>query len=553
MNKFIDQLKSDIWAILFFGLASVVILWQMLLPGYILTLDMIFTPEARVYVEPGVIQNSLPVKITILALSFIFPVWLIQKFIIFGLFFLMGFLAYKFMPVPKNYSVPYWAGIFYMANPFTYERFLAGHWLILTAYSLLPLFIYLLINFFDSPIKLNGIKLFATLFLISIFSLHLFVIGVLILIAFSAVKISIKDFRSIKLIIQGSGLILIFSLYWIVPFVLNFSQANINNFSHANWEVFATASDKNLGTIFNVLSLYGFWAEDLPWASYFIWPKDNIIFWTSSFFLMMVLLILGSVKSYKQDNKQFKLFLSLIFAGLIFSAGAGESIFKVFNEFLFNHVWFWKGFRDTQKWTAIIILGYAYFGSLGVYTILNNLQSKLKGDKLKIITLILFLIPVLYTHTIWGGFARQLKAVWYPSSWHEINEVLKQDTSDYFVLYLPWHQYLSLDFNQRLITQNPAKEFFGPKIIQGDNIELGSIYSQEGSHLNKQVENILLNFGDGQDKVLLELAKFSIKYIIYDNSFDFSSEELIRFDPVESKNLNIIKVSEDLTLLKVLL
>ena len=51
--------KHIFYIALFLGLA-VLILWQMLMPGYVLSLDMVFVPEIRVDTTSSGFLNDLP-------------------------------------------------------------------------------------------------------------------------------------------------------------------------------------------------------------------------------------------------------------------------------------------------------------------------------------------------------------------------------------------------------------------------------------------------------------------------------------------------------------
>ena len=173
----------------------------------------------------------------------------------------------------------------------------------------------------------------------------------------------------------------------------------------------------------------------------------------------------------------------------------------------------------------------------------------------KYFIIIFCLIPALYTYTIWGGFSRQLRPVWYPNSWQQVNEILNQDQTDFRVLFLPWHQYLSLNFNQKLITLNPAKEFFDQEVIQGGNMEIGQIFSQGGDKINREVENILLAAKQNSDQETIRLLKDKrIKYIIFSHDLDELGlgEKGIEFILQPSDNLEIIFDSSYLTLYKII-
>ncbi|MFA5021563.1 MAG: hypothetical protein WC508_00570 [Patescibacteria group bacterium] len=558
----IKTIKENSLAILFFFIAAALIIWQLFLPGYVLTLDMVFTPKIKIFLASGEFYNSLPFKYLLAAVNYLLPGWVIQKIVFLSLFFSIGYLAYYYLPLPKKNFAPYWAGLFFLANPFVYERFLAGNWLLLFGYAGLPFFIYYLLKFFQQPNWPNSLGLVFSLLLIGLFSLHLFTMAIILFFGLTiyklikagvAKKIDLVKKIFVKLLIVGI-LTFLFSSYWLVPYFLNAQQSVINNFNQEQWTVFKTATNSSLGTTLNVLSLYGYWGENQPWANYFLWPRANFIPWLIIAILLFCLVVIGFCQGRKSKNREVTvIFLVVGLMGFIFSCGLSDTIFKSLNLWLFKHIWFWQGFRDSQKWTAFLVLSYVFFGALGVDAILDFAKRKIK-PAVKIILIILFTIPVLYTYTIWGGFGRQLQPVWYPNSWSEVNKILNQDRAgDYQVLFLPWHQYLSFKFNQYLIIQNPAKDYFDQPIIQGENMELGGVWGQGQNLLVQKIEDILRQSSDeSQPETLRKLALEGVKYIIVSHDLE-GMKQAINFIPVESAELRQVFDAEDLTLYQIML
>ena len=190
-------------------------LWQMFLPGYVLTLDMVWGGS-----------------------------WITQKLFLIALFFALFYLPVKFFPFDIDSKFKYWAGIFFTVDPFVYERFLAGHWLLLLLYAMLPPLVYYLVKLFQN---------FKKYFL----------------------------FFSFWLL----AALLIFGFYF-----EHFTQIlKISNPEY--WQIFKTSSFLIGGSSAKVIMLYGFWGESYPWASYFIWPKLSLAL--PVFALIAGLVILG--------------------------------------------------------------------------------------------------------------------------------------------------------------------------------------------------------------------------------------------------------------------
>lgn len=528
---------------LIFGGGAVVILWQMLWPGYILTLDMVFTPKMRFFLAGGDFYNTLPVNYFLKFLNLFLEGWIVEKIILFSLFFCLGYLAFKFLPVPDKYFSKYWAALFYTVNPFVYERILAGHWRIILAYAFLPPFLHYLIKFGRERRGKDAFLIFLWLLIIGFSSLHFLVMAALvsgIYLIFIFLKNIISDKKKATALLKWSligGLIFfVISSYWLIPHLLNKSPSIVSTFDNSHWQAFATASDARLGTTLNVLALYGFWGEGQPWANYFLWPKDNFIFWSIVAVLLFFIIGAGIYSSLKNKESRFLGFgfLILSVSAFIFSCGLGQTIFRGLNLWLFENIDFWAGFRDTQKFSAWLALGYAYFGAIGLAAIMGYLE-KIKFKFSKQILIILFLIPIFYTYTMIGGFARQLQPVWYPSDWFRVNDILNRDTSDFKVLFLPWHQYLSLDFNNNLITANPAKKFFDKPVIQGENMEIGGIFSQAGGDENKEIEMLIFDKNKSSEEIIAELKERGVKYIV--NYEKLTENDYLKYKFLNSRNL----------------
>jgi len=543
--------------ILFFLGTTIIILWQMLKPGYILTLDMIFAPKIKFLFTANDFYNFLPGYLLLKLFNLFLEGWVIQKIILIALFFCLSYLAFKYLPVTKKYYLNYWAAIFYTINPFVYERFLAGQWPHLFAYAFLPPFIYYLFKFRQKPTWLNISWLFGWLFLIGIFSLHFLVIASITLIIYlvyyfikNLIRHKKKLAKNLLLISLTAILIfLILNSYWLIPYFINQDQIIINDFTSENLQAFKTSTDSKIGTSLNVLALYGFWAEKEPWSQYWLWPKDNFIFWSILAILFLIIIITGLILGLKNKKERSIsiFFLILGFIAFILSAGISQTIFKNFNQWLFDNIYFWSGFRDTYKFSSLLVLSYVYFASLGIAWIMD-LFSKTKFKK--IIFYILFLITILYTYPILGGFARQLQPVWYPQSWHQVNQILNQDENEFIVLFLPWHQYLSLNFNNKLIIANPAKIFFDKSIIQGKNMELNNIFSQNNDQEYLQFENLIINQNNlSNNKIIEKLVKKNVKYIIF--AKDLKYIDFLKYSFLESEKLKIIHDSPEIILYKI--
>ena len=187
---------------LLFLIITATIMWDLLKPGYIFSLDLVFPPYMDLYntiygieqFRPAFITTQLPLYILIGALSKLVPMWLIEKIILFLIIFLSGVSAYRLLPL-KSDIARFYAGLTYMINPYVYLRFLAGHWKILLAYALMPLALKYFISFMEKPNKKLLIYVVFLMSLVSMANIHNFILFIIILFLILAFKFVTTDHR----------------------------------------------------------------------------------------------------------------------------------------------------------------------------------------------------------------------------------------------------------------------------------------------------------------------------------------------------------------------
>lgn len=518
----------------------------MLLPGYILTLDMVFTPEIKALFSGTNYNNALPFYYILHFVSGFIPAWIIQKIILFILFFGLGYFSYKFLPLSENKTVRIFSALLYTVNPFVYSRFLAGHWTHLMAYALLPVFVHWLLKFTKSPSFKSSIKLFVSILLISLFSLHFFTMLAVIMavwfLVYAIKYLAINNLVLLKLtfknLLCGVSLFLILGSYWLIPVIVR-GQAFEQRFDRQHWLAFAASGHDKISTTVNILSLNGFWAENQPWSRQFAWPQDYQVFWLALIIIWFLILI-GVIYGFKNKDLRPRVifFSTLGILAFVFSTGAGDTVFKNFNISLYEHVPFWRGFRDSQKFVGLLALSYAVLSGIGLGICIEWLQKK-KEKFVAYFPIVILFVPVLFGYLLWGGFRNQVRAVWYPEAWYQAKNIIQVDNSDYHVLFLPWHGYLSLNFNANLLVANPAKRFFGTKAVVSKSVELEGIYDQELNAAYLQLDQVIKN---GQSLVPNEMIDYfevqDIKYIIYFQ--DLNSVDNLHYEFLASPRLKML-------------
>jgi len=140
-----------------YAVVALLILLPLLGRGYILTLDMVFTPHIR---WPVGGTNSYPFWVLLHYLNQLLPSDVIQKLLLFTIFLLAGVGMHRLVrnidvrckQTAGQYTLgAFVAGTLYMVNPFTYERLMAGQYAVLFGYALLPWLARALLIFLERP------------------------------------------------------------------------------------------------------------------------------------------------------------------------------------------------------------------------------------------------------------------------------------------------------------------------------------------------------------------------------------------------------------------
>lgn len=493
---------------------TLLVLAPLLRPGYVLTLDMVFTPQIRM---PSAITNDYVLQAALHILNEVIPSQIIEKVLLLGIFFLAGFGMNRFVrSIAHAGNGAYVAGIFYTINPFTYDRLMAGQYLVLFGYALLPFFLYALRKFVRSPGLRTSLWLVCWSVIASIVSIHS--IGFMLLIAGIVGGCSIWSRRKTKGYIQQLVrcsvlvifLFLVASSYWLIPIALGHGGAASEVAGYGGSGAFATVGDSFIGKFANVIRLQGFWLEA---RNMFVLPETQIPLWGLLMLLIWVCVGCGVVSLWKSGKRLLVVSIgAMILLGVLLSTG-------LWNEALINALPLFAVYREPQKFVTLVALGYSIFIAFGVDTILRVCAREMGNLGLKGATILAWVLPLVITETMLWGCHGQLQASTYPADWFTVNTILDHDHQDFHVLFLPWHFYMYFGFVGRIIG-NPAPTFFDKPVIVSDNPELPGAVAINPTTTTKRVDMLLPDLADGQ-AMGTALAPLGIKYIVLAREYDY--------------------------------
>ncbi len=513
---------------------------------YVLTLDMVF-PIKKFFTEyfygftPPVWGGHLLIS-SIIELT---PAWLPQKLFMFLIIFLSGISMHSLIDT-KSSLPKYFAGMFYAVNPFVYVRFLAGHWVILLAYSIMPFAVKSFLDLLDNRSRKNLIRSLLLTTLVGAINSHILVLmflvySILVIFKFYQIK---NEAGAMKNLLRPlsifTALFLLLNIYWLLP-LFTAKSTLINQISQADIYTFATRTSV-FNAAFTIASMYGFW------RSGYIYAKDFIPFWYLLFLFILFLTVHGFINNYRSTSLSLpvKAFAAVAVIAVILGSGIYGPFPSVF-EFLFNNIFFFRGLRDSHKFAALLALSYSYLGALGVAELEKVARNGSYKKLARAMVIIALVVPFIYSFTMFNSFWDQLKPTDYPEDWYKVNEFLNKDPQDYNVLFIPWHLYMNFkwipNMDKRII--NPASGFFDKPIIQGENQELGGIYSQSTNPAQRYVESILSD----RDKITNlgeRLIPLNVKYVLLTKEADYKEY----FFLFKQADLELIKETENFYIFK---
>ena len=461
------------------GLAALLILAPLLLPGYVLTYDMVFVPRpalTRELLGLGTsVARAVPSDLLVALASRALPADWVQKLVLAGILAGAGLGAARLAPtgLPAGRAA---AGVLYVWNAFVYERLLMGHWALLVSYAALPWVVLAAAAYrgdgaegtsgaatarrWTGPPSLR--RLAAALAVAAVSPPGGVIASVLALLVagFPGRRRRPASMRRLALV---GGVALVLNAPWWVPSVLYPGGVPVRPVGVA---AFASRPDGPLGTVGSLVTLGGIWnANVVP-------PGRDSLLWLPAFALVVVVAAVGwrrCVAAGRLDGGAVGGLLAAAGIGLLVAAAGALPGLDQGLRLVVEHVPGGGLLRDGQKFVAPLAVALAAGFGAGVEWLAGLLATPARR---RVAACLLVATPLLLLPTLaWGAWGR-LGVARYPASWAEARAAVTADRVPGGLLVLPWHLYVGFPWNHDRVVLQPAQRYFPRRVVTNDDLEL---------------------------------------------------------------------------------
>ncbi len=509
MKRFFEKYY---WLV-FAGIA-IVLIYPSFSPGYIFALDWAISP----FITWSDIVWTNPVGWVICDIfSVILTSAIFQRILLFAIITLAGIAGFRAAKNTHNIFAQYFAGLFLIFNPFFYARMIEQTMLIGAGIVALVWFwIFLMESLEEGNIKkMIGAAVCAAL-AVSFFAHSIFFVG-LIFFAFTLKQYVIKE--------EWKKFFMMIAIFWVIVLCVNGNwiiasategntwASKVVNFTQDDLDAFRTRKIGGHSVYTTVLSLQGYWGE---YQDRFVSVQDNFL-WSSAFVLIFMLALYGVIRTWR-DGMFTRTFVMLFLIAYVLAIGVASPVIKPYVLLLYEHVPYYIGLREPQKWVAVMMFIYAYMGAWGLKSILDHKKTKEYRTEVGLLCVIL---PVVFSFSMIRGVHEYVVPQNFPAEWHEVRNFLQTERVEGKVLFLPWHSYLYFDFAQKNIT-NPAKRYFGTRVISGNNVEFGKVYSNFSDAQTHMIQKYVSD-GKNTKEFAYDLCTINVQTVIVAKAEDWQN------------------------------
>lgn len=431
-----------------FGLAAVVF-GPLFGSGCLLLRDAVSTP--RSFLTDSALglgdaaPRAVPQDALVAVLAPVFGGCLVVKVILLAALWLAGWGAARMVRglLPSLGAGPTMvAGTVAIWNPYVAERLLQGHWSLLVGYAALPWTVATAVRLRQG----SGWPAWAALAL-CLAAAALTPTGALLAGLVAVISVGVRRIPATL------ALTVLVSAPWLVATTLSGAGGS----DPAGVAAFAARAEPGLGTIGALAGLGGIWNADAVPGS------RTGYFAIAGAVVLLVLVALGVPTLWRRRANPVIAALGVLSVGaVVFAALAATAVGLDVMRWGIEHVPGWGLVRDTQKWVALAMPGYALAAAAGCAWLTRRTQNAVVPALVSIVLLIAVLPDLAW------GVSGAMRPVHYPASWQIVAAEMESADDDTDAAVLPGGMFRVFPWAGDAPVLDPA-----PRMLPRDVLQTG--------------------------------------------------------------------------------
>lgn len=431
---------------------ALLVLLPVLMPGYVLHVDMVFVPQQTLLPWNlgigGGLPRSVPQDAVVSLLAGPIPGQVIQKSVLLASLVLAGMGAGKLAGPSLAVQLP--AASIYLWSAYTASRLLMGHWGLLWAASLLPWVIVA-----ARTARQRGQWL--PLVLLCGFGALVPTGGILL--ALLAIPLA-TGFRSVltpaRRVLVIAAVIAVNAPWWLAAV----RSSSMHESDPLGLVVFGARADGVGGVLTSVLAGGGVWNSEATLGS------RTTLFAAMGVLLLVALAALGWQRWWRDNPPEAVVLGALAVLGVLWAWISGTLGDQVWAQQIVSAVPGGGLLRDGQKWTVWWVLLLAVCAPWGLQRLLTRADENLRLFLAGALTV----LPIAVLPDLAAGAFGRLQAHSYPQEWDSLRDQLGRSQVAGDVVSLPWSPFRRYSWNGSGVVLDPLPRYLTRTVVWNDDL-----------------------------------------------------------------------------------
>jgi hypothetical protein len=449
-----DARLPRVLAHMWIAVVAIALLGPALLPGFVLSYDLVFTPRQDLL--PGFLgvggglPRAVPQDAVVALLETVIPGMFVEKVALLAIPLLAGWGMLRLLPSTAAGVV---AGTLAAVNPFVVERLVIGHWGLLLAYSLLPWALTIAGRLRTSGEPLDGLRI---VLLIAAGSLTasgslLMTVVVLPVVVLPRSAVTVRG----RLVLCAAALAT--WIPWLLPSLLHPSAGTSDRIGTT---VFALRPEGPWGAVLTALGGGGIWNAEV------MVPSRATVLALILTSLIVALSVLGWRGLRRNLGGMLVGWWTVAAIAGFIAAVASALITDPWADLL--AVTPGGGLlRDAHKLLAPLTLLLAAAAGMGLMSVISRVRERATRG-LAIVGVVIVALACQPDALLGAG--GRLSAVDYPSDWMSARSTLLADSRPGDVVSFPWTSFRRFPWNQERTVLDPAPRWLPRTTVVADDL-----------------------------------------------------------------------------------